>query len=71
MKAIDLQHGQRITFNGQQGTVVGIQYRVWFRVDTGRGKPRTWFVDGATEIETVEQAETLFEPEGGGDDRDG
>jgi hypothetical protein len=70
MKAIDLTEGQRIVFNGQQGTVVDIQYRVWFRVDTGRGKPRTWFVDGSTEIETAEQEETLFETEGSGDDTD-
>jgi hypothetical protein len=71
VKAIDLTEGQRILFNGQQGTVVGIQYRVWFRVDSGQGKPRTWFVDGSTEIEAVEQEETLFEMEGRGDDRDG
>jgi hypothetical protein len=59
MKANDLTEGQRISYNGRQGTVTNIRRRVRFEVIDDKGKAHQWYVDGEVEITAVDQQRKL------------
>jgi hypothetical protein len=54
MKARELETGMTVRAGNRVGVVTGIKQRVWFQVDSGKGPPRQYFVDGETEVEVIE-----------------